>query len=533
MEQALGIGGSSASSSSTASSSTSITASSSVSSATATSSATVVDGSNTTAPLLSVAAAIPTRSQPPISPLVSSVSASLPISAPVAPVASAVPAVNATGNSTQPRAVFAHVLVGNLYNYTVDNWAKDIALAASKGIDAFALNVGADSWEPSQVANAYAAAGQYNAKRPVPNANTSSTTNSTTISPFKLFLSFDMSSIPCSSASNVQTLQTYIKTYANDTSQMMYNGRMLISTFAGESCTFGANSLNQAWINAVKPQNGSLPAVSFIPSFFVDPKTFPNLTVIDGAFHWNSGWPMGNYNISFTPDVSYISNLGTRTYMGAVSPWFFTHYGVDTFNKNFIYRGDDWLWAQRWEMLIQNRTSVPLTEIVSWNDFGESHYIGPIEGIQPMSQAWVNGFDHQGWLDLMQYYITAYKTGSYPTITKDRVFLWGRLYPVNATAPKDSVGKPDNWPWTQDYLWAVTLLTAPANVTLSCGSSSQKTLVPAGLSKLKLKLSASCSVKATVMRNSTTALSFAPAGFNFNTRPSSYNFNAFVAASPA
>ena len=25
---------------------------------------------------------------------------------------------------------------------------------------------------------------------------------------------------------------------------------------------------------------------------------------------------------------------GAPTYMGAVSPWFFTHYGADTYNKN-------------------------------------------------------------------------------------------------------------------------------------------------------------------------------------------------------
>ena len=30
------------------------------------------------------------------------------------------------------------------------------------------------------------------------------------------------------------------------------------------------------------------------------------------------------------------------------------------------------------------------------DDYGESHYIGPVEGAQPMSEAWVNGFDHQG-----------------------------------------------------------------------------------------------------------------------------------------
>ncbi|KAI0646055.1 glycoside hydrolase family 71 protein [Trametes meyenii] len=451
------------------------------------------------------------------------------ITTPAAPQTTSI--VGGSGNSTEPHAVFAHVIVGNTYNYTVGNWSQDIALAASKGIDAFALNVGADSWEPAQVANAYAAAGQFNGNLLSANGTSCNGTNSSAAGSFKLFLSFDMSSLPCLNASHAEPLQTYIKTYVNNTSQMTYNGRVLVSTFTGEACTFGTDSLNQAWTDALKPGNGSVPDIWFLPSFFVDPTTFSNLTVIDGAFHWNSGWPMGNYNVTFAPDTSYISNLENKTYMAAVSPWFFTHYGKDTFNKNFIYRGDDWLLSQRWEMLVANRTSVPLTQVLTWNDFGESHYLGPVRGMQPMSQQWVDGMDHQAWLDLMQYYITAYKTGLYPDIRKDRVFLWSRLHPANATAP-DDVGMPDNAQWTQDYLWAVTLLTDSANVTLSCGDSSQKTLVPAGLSRLKLQLSDSCTANATVTRNSTVALSFAPNGLNFTTEPVSYNFNAFVAASP-
>lgn len=72
------------------------------------------------------------------------------------------------------------------------------------------------------------------------------------------------------------------------------------------------------------------------------------------------------------------------------------HYGPDTYNKNWIYRSDDWLLAERWELLINNRDSIPFVEIITWNDYGESHYVGPIEGDQPNSQAWVDGFDHQG-----------------------------------------------------------------------------------------------------------------------------------------
>ena len=40
-------------------------------------------------------------------------------------------------------------------------------------------------------------------------------------------------------------------------------------------------------------------------------------------------------------DVQYVNGLhglsasdGSPTYMGAVSPWFFTHYGVNSYNKN-------------------------------------------------------------------------------------------------------------------------------------------------------------------------------------------------------
>lgn len=41
----------------------------------------------------------------------------------------------------------------------------------------------------------------------------------------------------------------------------------------------------------------------------------------------------------------------------------------------------------------------------------------------------------------MQYYIEYYKTGTAPTISKDRIFLWAKLYSTNATAP-DPVGPP-------------------------------------------------------------------------------------------
>ena len=74
------------------------------------------------------------------------------------------------------------------------------------------------------------------------------------------------------------------------------------------------------------------------------------------------------------------------------------HYGPQLWNKNWIYRADDWLWATRWEHLVQQRDKVTFAQVISWNDYSESHYVGAIDGVQPNSQGWVNGFDHQGTL---------------------------------------------------------------------------------------------------------------------------------------
>lgn len=56
-----------------------------------------------------------------------------------------------------------------------------------------------------------------------------------------------------------------------------------------------------------------------------------------------------------------------------------------------------------------------------------------------------------GWLDLIAYYTQWFKSGSAPSIDRDRIFLWARLYPAAADA-SDSVGRPDNWQWVRPSL---------------------------------------------------------------------------------
>ncbi|PPQ79164.1 hypothetical protein CVT25_002792 [Psilocybe cyanescens] len=403
--------------------------------------------------------------------------------------------------------------------------------------DGFVLNVGREDWQRQRCADCFAAS-----KRLPESTN------------FKFFFSFDMTSIPGGSADDIWLFREYIS--ANHKSPRIFrhprtNG-VVVSTFSGENNTFGRGSMENGWAY-VKAELNKIVPIYFIPSFFINPSRYHGISAMDGAFNWNGGWPIQLNtgtprnqveNAALDSDQSHLQNLsGGRTFMAAVSPWFFT----------WIYRGDDWLYARRWEQLISMRNNIDIAQIISWNgkhvppsllyqnysdecllDYGESHYIGPIKGAQPNSQAWVNGYPHEAWLPLTQYYAKAFQTGTYPTITKDRVFMWARPHPKEATAG-DSVPRPDNWQLTDDTAWVVVFATAPARISVYTNENSadkKNYEIKAGVSKLSFPLRADEGMKASLIRDNKTVVVCNPMAYRFESRPGVYNFNAYVAISP-
>ncbi|KAF8306265.1 glycoside hydrolase [Clavulina sp. PMI_390] len=426
--------------------------------------------------------------------------------------------------------VFAHHMVGNTYPYTSENWLSDINLAHANGIDAFALNMGSDSWQQARVSDAYAAA-------------TSSGTG------FKMFISLDMSILPCTSSADAQSIKSLISSFSSNPAQFMYNGLPVVSTFSGETCTFGTANVADGWESVFSGMN-----VFFVPAFFPtngnDFSVFGN--VINGLFQWNAGWPTsltsgGSPGLSdllpaalqsligsLSPDNAWIGALGGKEYMASVSPAFFTHYGADSYNKNWIYVGDEHLYAERWENLVSARSSFNMVEVISWNDFGESHYIGPYSyAAQPNSQAWVDGFDHQGWLTLTKYYAEAFKTGQYPSITNDSVTMWARPHSRAAVATNDPVGLPTSADMMSDTLWAVALLSQPATVTLSTSPTNSKSFnLPAGANKISIPLEAGGPLHAVVTRNGVNTVDLQSSNYTFQpTTVEAYNFNFYVISS--
>ncbi|KDR75488.1 hypothetical protein GALMADRAFT_247930 [Galerina marginata CBS 339.88] len=424
--------------------------------------------------------------------------------------------------------VFAHFMVGNTYPYTIDDWYEDIKLAASQDIDGFVLNVGAEDWQRHRCADCFAAS------RRLPGSAS-----------FKFFFSFDMSSIPGNAADDIQFFRNYLGTHARDPRMFRHprTGGVVISTFSGENCTFGKGSMESGWAHLKFELNKIFP-IYFVPSFFIDPACYPSISAMDGAFNWNGGWPLHLeagmprsqiVNAALDSDLIHIQNLTHgRTFMAAVSPWFFTHYGPDSWNKNWIYRGDDWLFVRRWEQLISMRDQIDVAQIISWNDYGESHYIGPIRGAQPNSQAWVDGYPHEAWLTLNRYYAKAFQTGIYPTITKDRIFMWARPHPKDAQAA-DKAPRPNNWELTDDTAWVVVFAIAPSTIAFSTSedpTEKQNALVQAGVSKLSFSLKPNAGMKVSLLRDNKTVVECIPMGYRFESRPGVYNFNAHVSMSP-
>ena len=415
--------------------------------------------------------------------------------------------------SNKAHEVYAHHMVGNTYPYGKADWANDISIAKAAGIDGFALNMGSDWWQTARVADAYAAAAE--------------------AGDFTMFLSLDMTAMACGSVVDAATLVALVNTFAKSSAQTLHNGKVLVSTFSGENCAFGRSSAADGWNTMFKkPLKLVGTDIFFVPSIFSDPSSFGSAEWMDGELNWNSGWPMGNTPLDTSSDEHYMAALGSKEYMPAISPFFFTHFPTWGWNKNWIYRSDDFLYANRWEQVIAMRDRVKFTEILTWNDYGESSYIAPTAGALPAgSSEWVDGFPHDALMDVTKYYATAFKTGAYPAITEDKVIWWARPHPKDARATSDYMSRPDRWNDTDDFVYALVFATADGVATLTSGTNSERYAVKTGLNKIKLAMSPG-SVTVKVRRNGVDVVSYDSTGsFSYTNTPSSYNFNYMVHSS--
>ncbi|KAH8817117.1 putative alpha-1,3-glucanase/mutanase [Xylogone sp. PMI_703] len=419
------------------------------------------------------------------------------------------------------RMVFCHFMIGIVGERgSAAEFDADMQRAKSLGIDAFALNIGVDGYTDQQLGYAYQSA-----------ANNG----------MKVFISFDFNWY--SPTSGATAVGQKIAQYANQPAQLKINGKVFASSFAGDA------------LDVATMRSAAGVPVFWAPNFHPGQADFSK---IDGALNWMA-WPNNGNNKAPTPganvtveagDNAYLAALGGKPYIAPVSPWFNTHFGPEvSFSKNWVFPSD-LLWFNRWNEILT--LGPQFIEIITWNDYGESHYIGPLSSphFDDGNSKWTNDMPHDGWLDMAKPFIAAYHAGATSVnsfITSDELIYWYRptlrslncdatdttMVPANNASGNYFEGRPNGWEDMQDAVFVVALLTAPGIVTVNSGGNVQSFNAPAGASAFQVNMQVG-QQQFSLSRNGQTVLNAVSLK---NISPicicGIYNFNAYVGSVPA
>ncbi|KAH8689539.1 putative alpha-1,3-glucanase/mutanase [Talaromyces proteolyticus] len=372
-------------------------------------------------------------------------------------------------SSATDRLVFAHFMIGITSDRTSANdYDDDMKRAKSIGIDAFALNIGVDPYTDTQLGYAYDSAAKNG---------------------MSVFISFDFNWWHTSQASEIGQK---IAQYGVKPAQLKIDNKVFVSSFSGDGLDVAALRSAATGVE-----------LFFAPNFH--PALGTDLSGVDGLLNWMA-WPNNGNNKAPTPganvtvqagDEAYTKALGNKAYIAPASAWFSTHFGPEvSYSKNWVFPSDS-LWFDRWNEILA--LGPRFVEIVTWNDYGESHYIGPLSSPHTDDGAskWVNDMPHNGWLDMAKPFIAAFKAGAKSVdsyVTSDELIYWYRPTPrgVNCdstdtcmvTASNTSgnyfMGRPNGWEDMNDSVFVVSLFTSAATIQVTSGNNTQSIDAKAG-----------------------------------------------------
>ncbi|KAI0536786.1 glycoside hydrolase [Xylaria digitata] len=297
------------------------------------------------------------------------------------------------GKAAEAKLVFAHYLVGGIDGNT-DHAQQDIEQATAAGFDAFALNIGrpAEDWLKSAVKQLFDYAD--------------------TRDDFKLFFSFDFYQ-----TNDINTHAELYKQYADRSSYLRYGDANLpvVSSYSG-----GGIGID-AWKNFKTANNVYLiPNLEADGTYYSEPQTFFQNwgDVIDGVFSWETNWPDvsdspgGNVSSARDQAVKTAADAVRKTYIMGLSSLQYKHCCGDSW-----YRNGETTLLERMNQIL--RVSPEFVEAITWNDAGESHYIGPswpeTVNEEILQYGDTDTIPHNGWQPLISSFIEAFKYGASDT----------------------------------------------------------------------------------------------------------------------
>ncbi|KAI1445880.1 glycoside hydrolase family 71 protein [Annulohypoxylon stygium] len=284
------------------------------------------------------------------------------------------------------KLVFAHYMVGTV-DASTNHAQLDIDGAINVGFDAFALNVG----------NPTADWAINTAQQLFDYAATKS---------FKLFFSFDFYG-----NGDISQHQTLFAKFKDHAAYLQYNNLPVVSSYSGGSV--GPDT----WKNFKTTNNVYLiPNPEADGNYYNNPSAFFKSwgDAVDGVFTWETSWPDTSdtpVNVSSTKDqaIKSAADAAGKAYMMGLSTLQYKHCCGDSW-----YRAGESTLPERMEQIL---TLAPeFTEVITWNDAGESHYIGPCwaEGLTSEILQYGNSdtMPHDGWQPLIASFIDAFKANA-------------------------------------------------------------------------------------------------------------------------
>lgn len=352
--------------------------------------------------------------------------------------------------------VFAHYML--VFQPPGNDYTNDIKLAKAAGIDAFAVNFEGPNWALTEgwLTNFYKQAQDLD---------------------FKLFISIDTTSVTDKNiAANVS------KTFATWGSQLKINGHVVLSSFS-------VNPPAWDWQTDIIDQIGQ--PVLFLPGDLTETSSgIPAAEANFGHFTWIHpanpavGEPIDGQLTEQSIDEDFAKwQTPSKPWMAGVAPYYFRALEPD----NWLNAQDDNMWVDRWMNLLKVKPN--FIEIVTWNDFGESSYVGPAN-TQSTEVDYYGNLNHSAFYNMAKIFIKAYKAGQTEisvTPEDEDVFFMYR------TQPAESNGIQDNGFWQQtlpknatsckDNVYIFSFLTSPATIYLKSGETTYPVAAQAGVSK--------------------------------------------------
>lgn len=266
------------------------------------------------------------------------------------------------------------------------------------------------------------------------------------------------------SATNSQsTLASAVAGLASESSAYhLSDGRLVVSPFAPEKQ--GA-AWWQQWLNTMQSQYGI--SIAFVPCFLNYGANVDAFAPFSYGFsNWGVRTPARTNNLA--SNVQDAHNRG-KIWMQAVAVQ------DERPNQKLYWEADNIeTFRLTWAAAIDN--SAEWVQIPTWNDYSEGAELSPSS--------------HIGWspLDINAYYLTKYKTGSYPTINKDVIYVSNRVQ-MAAALPNGSVSGYTKymtlWPGSSpssDKIEIMTFLTDSTTIDVTIGVNNYSYTAPAGRS---------------------------------------------------